>query len=267
MAIDVSTYSLAVVYIVKNEAKNLSVSLQAVTGIANEIIILDSGSSDATESVSTQYNARFFVNKDWQGFGIQRQRAQTFVNSDWILMLDADEELTDELKNSIFAIKKEKPGNIVYSLRRLDCVFGKTIDSPYWLNPVKAHKRLYPTKNYTFCDSPVHESLQTVGATISPLKGYLLHHTADTPHFWLEKRLSYAQSWAQDRADKGKKSTYFTILFHTFFSFIKQYFIDGRFLAGKTGLIYSFLFMSYTFNKYAMLYNYQDDGIIKDGDK
>lgn len=267
MAIEEPTFSLAVVYIVKNEAKNLSVSLPSVTDIADEIIILDSGSSDATEQVCTKYNARFFVNKDWQGFGIQRQRAQALVSSDWTLMLDADEELTDELKNSILAIKQENPGNSVYSLRRLDCVFGKTIDSPYWINPVKAHKRLYPTKHYMFCDSPVHESLQTTGANVSPLKGYLLHHTADTPQFWLEKRLQYAQSWAKDRVGKGKKSAYSTIVFHTFFSFIKQYIIDGRFLSGKTGLVYAFLFMSYTFNKYAMLYDYQNNSGIKDSEK
>jgi glycosyltransferase involved in cell wall biosynthesis len=269
MAIDETPYSLAVVYIVKNEAKNLAVSLPAISSLANEIIILDSGSTDSTEKVCAEFNVRFFINEDWQGFGIQRQRAQAFVNSDWILMLDADEELTDELKNSILEIKKEKPGNVVYSLRRLDCIFGKTIDSPYWINPVKAHKRLYPTKNFKFSDSPVHESLQTADAVISPLKGYLRHHTADTPEFWLDKRLSYAHSWAMDRSAKGKKSSCITIFLHTFFSFFKQYFLDGRFLSGKTGLIYSFLFMSYTFNKYAMLHdlNHQRNSFIEDNDK
>jgi glycosyltransferase involved in cell wall biosynthesis len=262
MAIN-SEYTLAAVYIVKNEEKNLAVSLPSVTGIADEIIVLDSGSSDGTESLCDKFKVSYYKNEDWPGFGIQRQRAQSKATSDWILMLDADEEIDNELKESIKNIKTQKPGDTVYSLKRLDCLFGKTIDSPNWIVPIKAHKRLYPRKAFKFCDSPVHESLQTNNSQVIPLEGYLLHNTAHSAKFWLDKRLGYAHSWAQKRSSKNMQSGFMIIIVHTFFSFFKQYLIDGRFLSGKTGFIYSMLFMSYTFNKYAMLFDLNQQSTIK----
>ena len=92
MAIE-SQYTLAAVYIVKNEEKNLAVSLPSIMGITDEIIVFDSGSSDGTESLCNKFKVSYYKNEDWQGFGIQRQRAQALATSDWILMLDADEEI------------------------------------------------------------------------------------------------------------------------------------------------------------------------------
>ena len=81
------------------------------------------------------------------------------------------------------------------------------------------------------------------------------HHTAETPLFWLQKRLDYAKAWSEDRHKKGRKISFYKVIFNPIWAFIKQYLIDGRFLKGKYGLIYSLLFMQYTFNKYAILYD------------
>ncbi|MDO4449465.1 MAG: glycosyltransferase family 2 protein [Moraxella sp.] len=246
------SYSLSVVMIIKNEAKNLKISLPALDGLADEIIILDSGSTDNSREIAEQCNAKWFVNTDWQGFGKQRQLAQSYATGDWILALDADEEITSELKQSILNIKNTKPNNTVYGIKRIDCVFGHEIDNKHWA--IKAHWRLYP-KHFQYDNNLVHESVVLNDAKTEHLQGFLRHHTADTPLFWLSKRLEYAKAWADDRHNQGKKGKFYKVLLNPFWAFFKQYLIDGRFLQGKYGLIYSLLFTQYTFNKYACLYD------------
>lgn len=196
------SYKLSVVIMVKNEAKNLAISLPPLVGLADEIIILDSGSTDNSKQIAEQFNAKWFVNTDWQGFGRQRQIAQSYATGDWILALDADEEITDELKQSILAVIQNRPENTVYGLKRLDFIFGHQIDNAYW--GVKAYWRLYP-KSYNFNNLTVHESLDITGAKTVKLPGFLHHHTAPDPLFLLQKRLSYAQTWAVRKCRKRQK--------------------------------------------------------------
>ncbi|MDO5090908.1 MAG: glycosyltransferase family 2 protein [Cardiobacteriaceae bacterium] len=243
-------YRLSVVMIVKNEAHNLRRSLAAIAPVADEIVILDSGSSDGSESVAREHGANWHVNTDWQGFGIQRQRAQALATGDWILALDADETPDAALLAALEAIKNEAPGDTVYGIRRLDDAFGHLIDHPRWR--IKAHWRLYP-RRFGYNANAVHESVALDGAQTAVLPGFLHHHTADTPHFWLDKRLQYAHTWAQDRAARGKNVSPIGVLLRSLWAFLKQYFADGRFLQGRHGWIYAWLFAQYTFNKYALL--------------
>ena len=245
-------YKLSVVMIVKNEAENLKISLSAIADLANEIVILDSGSTDNSEQIAKSFGAKWFVNTDWQGFGKQRQIAQRYATGDWILALDADEEVTPKLKQSILTVIKTPPANTVYGIKRLDFIFGHQIDNALW--GVKAHWRLYP-KTFNYDNNLVHESVVLDGATTAKLEGFLHHHTAPTPLFWLEKRLSYAKAWADDRHKQGKKAKFFKVIANPLWAFIKQYWLDGRFLQGRYGLIYSWLFTQYTFNKYAIFYD------------
>lgn len=245
------SYSLSVVMIVKNEANNLMISLPALDGLADEIIILDSGSTDNSREIAEQYHAKWFVNTNWQGFGKQRQIAQSYATGDWILALDADEEITPQLKQSILHIKNTKPNDTIYGFRNIDCICGHEIDSRHW--HVKAHWRLYPCR-FSFDDNFVHESLVLNGATTKALSGFARHHTANTLSFLLEKRLKYAKAWADDRHAQGKKGKFYKILLNPLWAFFKQYFFDGRFLKGRYGLIYSVLFAHYTFNKYLLLW-------------
>ncbi|STZ08832.1 putative glycosyl transferase [Moraxella caprae] len=244
-------YPLSVVMIVKNEAKNLAISLSALDGLADEIIILDSGSTDNSRQIAEQYGAKWHVNTDWQGFGRQRQIAQSYATGDWILALDADEEITPELKQSILEVVKNKPENTVYGLKRLDFIFGHQIDNPYW--GVKSYWRLFP-KSYQFNDLQVHESLDITGAKTVSLAGFLNHHTAPNAQFLLSKRLQYAEIWANEKHQKGKKSSLLKIIGNPIWQFIRQYFLDGRFLQGKYGFVYSLIFSQYTFNKYLLLW-------------
>ncbi|MBV7433901.1 glycosyltransferase family 2 protein [Cardiobacteriaceae bacterium TAE3-ERU3] len=243
---------LSVVMIVKNEADNLKLSLPALKGLADEIIILDSGSSDDSKQIAVAHGAQWHENSDWQGFGVQRQRAQAFAQGKWILALDADEVVTAELADSIRTILAQPPAKTVYGIKRLDYVFGKRIDHPKWR--IKAHWRLYPA-NFHYNDNPVHESVNLDGAQTAVLDGYLEHHTAPDPAFWLHKRLEYALTWAKDRHQRGKHVSPPGVWLRSVWAFFKQYLADGRFLQGKYGFIYATLFAEYTFNKYALLYD------------
>lgn len=249
---NIRSYRLSIVMIVKNEAKNLAVTLPSLQGLADEIIVLDSGSTDNSRELVEQYGGKWYINTDWQGFGKQRQLAQSYATGDWIFALDADEEVTPQLKESILKTISQKPENKVYGIKRIDCIFGHEIDPSYWR--IKAHWRLYPS-HFSYNDNLVHESVVLNNTKVETLDGFLRHHTADRPLFWLQKRLDYAKAWAEDRHAKGKKVKFYKVIFNPIWAFIKQYLIDGRFLKGKYGLIYSLLFTQYTFNKYAILYD------------
>lgn len=252
---------LSVVMIVKNEADNLRQSLPAVADWVDEIIILDSGSADDSQAVAEQYGAQWFVNTEWPGFGRQRQIAQSYANGDWILAVDADEIITAELRESIEEVIKtpSTEQSVVYGIRRIDCIFGHPIDYPLWRN--KAHWRLY-SRELHYNDNLVHESVVVGDRATAVLPGYMLHQTAATPEFWLRKRLSYAEAWANDRAAQQKSVSFFGIIARSSWAFVKQYFVDGRFLKGRYGFIYATMFTHYTFNKYLMLFerNQSDEG-------
>lgn len=247
-------YSLSVVMIVKNEAENLNISLPAVADWVDEIIILDSGSTDNSEEIAKQYGAKWFVNTDWQGFGKQKQLAQSYATGDWILALDADEEVSDVLKAHIIETILAPPAQIVYGIRRIDYIFGHPIDNPKWIFPIKAHWRLYPNY-FTYNDNRVHESVDISQAkqTIA-LGGYLHHHTAKSLDFLLQKRLDYAKTWAKERNERQKKTSLMGVLSHTLWAFFKTWIMEGRVLMGRYGFLYACVFSQYTFNKYAMLY-------------
>lgn len=245
-------YRLSVVMMVKNEAKNLAITLPALKGWIDELIVLDSGSTDQSQQLVEEAGGQWYVNTEWPGFGKQRQLAQSYATGDWILALDADEEITEELKTSILQVIQAKPENTVYGIKRIDCIFGHEIDNQYWA--VKAHWRLYP-KTFQYNDNLVHESVLIDGAQKETLKGFMLHHTADTPEFWLSKRLQYAHAWAIDRYQRGRTVSIPSVILHAWWAFFKQYVVDGRFLKGTYGFIYSLLFTQYTFNKYAILYD------------
>ena len=111
--------TISVAMIVKNEAHHLTSCLDTVKDWVDEIIILDSGSTDDTQRIAEQYGAKFYQNIDWPGFGKQRQLAQQHVTSDYVLWLDADERVTPELRQSIQnAIAQDAP-NTAYKIPRL----------------------------------------------------------------------------------------------------------------------------------------------------
>ncbi|HOY23806.1 MAG TPA: glycosyltransferase family 2 protein, partial [Cellvibrio sp.] len=116
--------SISAVLIVKNEAQKLPDCLRSLTW-ADEIVVLDSGSSDNTCAIAAEFSAKVFVNTDWQGFGVQRERAAQLATGDWIFMIDADERVTSDLQASLLAAVKQAPA--IWFVNRLCWCFGRFI--------------------------------------------------------------------------------------------------------------------------------------------
>lgn len=242
--------TLSVVMIVKNEADKLAACLESIKNIADEIILLDSGSTDATESIGKRYGAKWYVNTDWQGFGKQRQMAQSYATCDYVLAIDADEVVNEKLRNGIAEVLQQPPqDDVVYILKRDNYFFNYPIYRYSWHKGRVA--RLYDRKKYQYSDHEVHESLDTQGAKTVTLAGYMEHYTNDSVVHFMKKNLRYSEDWARDK--QGKSISLTMLLLKTLFTFVRLYFFKGGFLGGGYGLIHAIATANYTFNKYIIL--------------
>ncbi|MDF4647476.1 glycosyltransferase family 2 protein, partial [Vibrio parahaemolyticus] len=168
--------TLAVALIVKNEEKHLQACLDTVKDWVDEIVLLDSGSTDTTEEIARQYTDKFYTNLEWPGFGKQRQLAQDYVESDFVLWLDADERVTDELRQDILNAISQHCDKNIYRVNRLTTAFAKEIRysgwSPDWV------VRLYKTSETKYDDALVHESVVIPDDfKVVSLNGRLKHFT------------------------------------------------------------------------------------------
>lgn len=245
--------TLAVALIVKNEGAILGACLDSVKDLADEIIILDSGSTDDTEAVARRYTDKFYVNQPWPGFGPQRQVAQRYITADWVLWLDADEHVTPELAASIRAVLAKPPENTVYAVARLTWAFGQFIRHSGWYPGYV--ERMYPTKLTHYNDSLVHESvIIPSGVKVEKLQGDLLHYTFRDLHSYLVKSSQYANAWAEQRHQQGKRASLGRAVLSSLTRFFRTYFLKAGFLDGKAGFLIAILSVQSVFNKYSSLY-------------
>ncbi|WP_312217366.1 glycosyltransferase family 2 protein [Pantoea vagans] len=241
---------LSVVMIAKNEAELLPDCLASVSW-ADEIIVLDSGSSDDSVEIATQAGAQVYKSDDWQGYGIQRQRAQGYATGDMILMIDADERVSPELRAAIEQVLVASPSRTVYSLGRSNLFLGRFMRHSGWY-PDRV-MRLYP-RTFRYNDNLVHESLQSDGAPVVALPGDLEHLTCRDLIAFQRKQLAYAEAWAKERHQRGKRCGLFSVFSHTLGAFVKTLLLRAGFLDGKQGWILAVVNAQYTFNKYSALW-------------
>jgi (heptosyl)LPS beta-1,4-glucosyltransferase len=252
MTIPTTPPTLAVALIVKNEEKHLKACLETITDWVDEIVIMDSGSTDSTEAIARSFTDKFIVNEEWPGFGKQRQLAQQHITSDYVLWLDADERVSPELKQDILNTVKANKPNTVYKVNRLSTAFGKKIKhsgwSPDWV------LRLYKTNETQYNDALVHESvIIPTSLKIEFLNGRLLHYTYDELHQYTKKTSHYMKAWADQREGK-KKTSLSSAISHAFFRFFKMYILKRGFLDGRHGLILAILSANTIFTRYIDLW-------------
>ena len=243
--------SISAVLIVKNEAKKLSDCLKSLAW-ADEIVVLDSGSSDNTLAIATEFSAKVFINTDWQGFGVQRERAASFATGDWIFMIDADERVTPELQQSILTAVQQPPA--IWFVNRLCWCFGRFIKHsgmhPDWV------PRLYPRGRAIYDATRVHERLvNNQKLPEKKLAGNLLHYLYDSIRHQQQKAAHYAEEWALQRAQAGRKTSLTSASLHAFACFLRMYIFRLGFLDGKQGFLLALLLSQSTFAKYAELWN------------
>lgn len=254
-------HTISVVMIVKNESRYLKSCLESVVGWVDEIIVVDSGSHDGTLEIAKQYTPKVYEHTDWRGFGHQRQRAQSYATCDWVLAIDADEKVTEELKLQLLKIVELGDLNMCYKINRLSKAFGKYIRfsgwSPDWI------VRFYPRDLTGYNDALVHEKVVVPkGVAVKKVQGaLLLHDTYKNIHHYIRKTTGYIQSWADQRQGK-KHPGLITALLHALGCFVRMYILKLGFLDGRHGFILAWLGMHSTFVKYIDLWlrdNFEDD--------
>jgi len=245
--------SIALALIVKNEEEHLDACLRTVVDWVDEIVILDSGSRDQTREVALAYTHKYYVQETWPGFGPQRRIAQTYIQSDYVLWLDADERITPELRDSIEKVLANPKTNTVYAINRSNHAFGRTIRHGGWYPDHVV--RLYATGLTQYDDALVHEKVEIPeGVVIQNLSGNAIHYPYKNLGHYLSKSARYARAWADRKKMQGKTATLAQGISHGMARFVKMYLLQAGFLDGRQGLLISLLSTHSVFLKYAQLW-------------
>ena len=246
---------LSAAIITLNEEKNLQLTLPTIKELVDEIIIVDSGSTDKTKEVAESFGAKFIFNQ-WQGYGKQRNFAFSNCSGDWILCIDADEPISDELFNKIKEIINNQNSDInVFSINRIGVCFGKTLK--YGAFGKSYAVRLFKKGSGEFNYNTVHEEFETEHKIQKlPKKYFISHYSYYSMEDYLERFNKYTTQGAIDCKIKNKKSSTFKIIFSPFLTFFKMYFLKLGFLDGIEGFVLSVTSAIYPMIKYFKLREY-----------
>jgi glycosyltransferase involved in cell wall biosynthesis len=238
---------LSAVIITHNAAAQLADCLNSLSFV-DEIIILDSGSDDGTKDIADLFNARFQY-QEWLGYGPQKQKAVELASNDWVLCIDADEQVSDELAASI-QDEMKKPGFRAYQFPRCNRFMGR------WLRHGEGYPdislRLFERNHAAWSDDLVHEVVEATAPT-GTLNGDLLHNSAESLSSYLEKQNRYTSLQAERMYLNGKSFGAGKLLINPIFRFVKFYLFRLGFLDGVPGLIHILIGCQNTFFKYVKL--------------
>ena len=242
--------TISTIIITKNEEENIEACLESVLW-TDEIIVLDSGSTDNTLTICKKYAPKVRVYAaDWPGFGKQKNRALAFATSTWILSVDADERVTPELQQEILQ-KLDNANCVAYNIPRLTYFLDKPIKYCFG-NKSDAPLRLVKKDYGKFSDDIVHERLIVNGA-VGKLQNKLQHFSFGSIEELINKINSYSTLGAIKLHATKKKTSYAKAVAHAFWRFIKIYFLKLGFLDGWPGFIIAFSGFEEVFYRYAKL--------------
>lgn len=225
--------TLSVTIITRNEQTTLRRCLQSVAW-ADEIVVLDSGSSDDTARIARECGAQVHVAADWPGFGPQKNRALDLATGDWVLSLDADEWVTPELRVEIERALGAPGNHAAFRLPRLSSYCGRFMrHSGWWPDYVT---RLFRRGAARFSADLVHERLLVEGTT-GALRESLMHEAIVDLEDALEKMNSYSTAGAAMQFERGKTSSLPAAVLHGAWTFFRTYVLRGGFFDGREGFM------------------------------
>lgn len=226
--------SLSFTIITKNSERTIEKCLESIKW-ANEIVVLDSGSTDHTIAICKKYTDKVFET-DWPGFGPQKNRAIDKATGDWIFSIDSDEWLSNASRDEIIKILQKNHGFSIFQMPRLNKYCGQWVR----YGDVGRDKvtPLFKRGAARFNDNIVHEGLVTEGR-MGILKNPLFHDSYESLEALLQRMNMYTTLSAQSRFKNNKKTSVLKAVFSSIWAFIKSYFFRVGFLDGKIGLIVS----------------------------
>lgn len=223
---------LSVAIITLNEERNLAECLASVA-FADEIVVVDGGSRDRSCEIARAAGARVIESPDWQGFGIQKNRAIDACSGGWVLSIDADERVPPKLRDEIQTVLSNSAFD-VYEIPRSSYYCGRFMrHSGWWPDYVR---RLFRRGTARFSPAPVHESLQT-DRSVGRLRTPLEHWSFRTAEEVLDKVNRYSSLSAPVVLQRGHRPTIMTAILHGVSAFIRTYFLRRGFLDGSHGFM------------------------------
>ncbi len=240
---------ISAVLIVKNEEQNIKRCLNSLLWV-DEIIILDTGSTDNTIQICQQFNCKIYYSK-FLGFGETKKKAVSYATNNWILSIDADEEVSKELQKKIQTILSNDSKYYGYKIKRKTFYLGKIINHCGWSNDYPL--RLFNKKKGNFNQDIVHEKI-IINGPVSQIEEALYHYSYPTLSNHIKKIELYSTLGAQKLIEKNKSPNILDLIFRPIIKFIKMYIIKLGFLDGKEGLILSIMSSFSVFLKYAKFF-------------
>jgi len=242
---------LSVTIITLNAAAQMEACLQSAA-FADEIVVVDSGSTDGTVELAQRHGARV-IQQPWLGFGAQKQLAVMQAKHDWVLCLDADERVSPELQASIHAALAA-PAHVAYRFPRCNRFLGRYLRHgegyPDW------SLRLFDRRHARWSEDAVHEKVVAEGA-VGTLRGDLLHESAETLATYLTKQNRYTSLAAEEAVGRGRRASAVKVVLSPLVRFFKFYVLRGGFLDGLPGLVHVSIGCFNSFTKYAKMIELQ----------
>lgn len=240
---------ISAVIITYNEEKNIGRCLASLTDIVDDIVVVDSFSTDKTKEICGNYMHVQFIETAWQGYSKTKNYGNSLAKNSWIISLDADEELSEELKKNIRAISLDTTCG--YEFNRLTNYCGNWVRHCGWYPDIKV--RLFDKTNASW-EGVVHEKLEYKNPIQRQLiQGNLNHYSYYTEQEHLDRLKKYARLSAEEKFALNQKSKWYKIALSPVFKFISVFFFKLGFLDGKTGFTIAKNEAKYNFWKYSML--------------
>ena len=238
--------------IAQDEADRITNTIESVIDIVDEVIVIDSGSTDGTQDLARQLGCKVFFNK-WKGYGPQKRFGEDCAKNEWLLNLDADEYLSDQIKSEILQIFDDNNNQYNFFSMKVTPIY------PNWKRPrifSASHEcvRLYNKRFGRFSNSPVHDSVETNNSKIFYFKNHVYHNSVRSFKHLIEKEESYIQLQSKTLKDKNKIFLFLRIFVEFPLAFIKYYFIRRHFTGALTGLVTSLILAYYRWKRVIVLF-------------
>jgi glycosyltransferase involved in cell wall biosynthesis len=244
------TLRLSIFLITHNEADRLPRTLEAVSHLSDDIVVVDSGSTDGTPDVARAFGARVIAH-EWLGYGPQKRFAEEQCKHNWLLNLDADEVIPPDLGNEISALfAKSEPEADAYTLRIAEIFPGEKSPHPfaYALKPI----RLYRFDKGRYVASPVHDRVQMQpNVRIKHLKGTVHHYSVRSIGDQMNKLNAYTDAQVADLIARGKSPSLWRLVFEFPLAFLKAYILRRHFIRGAYGFMTAMNFAFYRYLRMA----------------
>ena len=256
MGVKLACVKLTVTVITHNEQDHIGAALDSVAW-ADEVIVVDSGSTDQTAEIARGKATRVIV-REWPGYSAQKNFAADQASNDWVLSMDADERVTPTLAQEIRALMARPLEARGYRIKRVSWYLGTWIKTTDWCHDYQL--RLYDRRAGRWNGLRIHESFRLSDGAPGQLSGALEHYAYRDITHHVQKINTYTTLVAEQWMDEGRTTTPLHVAVHPLLAFLRNYVMRAGFRQGTTGLVISVLNSYYVFLKFAKLWERQRRG-------